>query len=559
MDQAVASGFDRRPEQRTDPVDPDGAVVLERAREALEEALLLLRAGDARRGPALNDLLQLAVWEEDPEEAYARLEALERASLRGSERVRSLLLISELEARLGNADEAILPLKIAVRDYPWEAKAPDVYTRLYTFYKRQGDLDSALAVLEKWVLLVTEADEALPLLACFLPGDDSLVLDLATVPDRRSLFIRSDVLLQSLRRPQDPRWQVNDETVLFLRGYLAYAGESYREAERRFAHYLGVSRNRDFVEQALYYDMLCGLLTAKPAAVRAYRANRYLATCSENPRSREALLNLLQAYYEMGLYHATLSAAKAAFVNEVVRMGVSDREERREHWLRSVAQVAQCYNHLGFHDRANQLFRSFGSQLRLLRAPGSVYLDWARTAFELGQQREGIRRLRVAEDWVVDPETRLRMQVAREMHSLTHGVTDDPGPLLEKMDRIRSLAVSDPDTYRPLLRNLYEELLDYLSSKSPDRVAVVLHELLTDFPAETDGTEYWLLRYLTDRLDTMPADEVSQGMEQVLAVLDPDTTRAFECAQQGTAAVRGLARLQEQMREIEQRGLTHEQ
>jgi len=258
-----------------------------------------------------------------------------------------------------------------------------------------------------------------------------------------------------------------------------------------------------------------------------------------------------------------LSVGKQAFVTEMVQMGREGDFDRQPEWFQTVAKLAQSYTRLSEFDKANPLFRTCMPKAHRFQCSSAVYLDWAETAQETGQPREALRRLEVAEQAEKDPDKRLPIRVAQNIHLLRMEDDRASAAVRQNMQQIamaKGLGASDQ---KELRRSLSEAWLDYAFAGRDGLLPDAVNDLLQDAPDES-WPEYWVLRWLNHNLNESLPESIrnTQSAIQRLPIINQPKTDGrrpvYPKVEKFAQAIDGLVQLNQNIEQLQAKGLSHD-
>lgn len=537
--------------------DPE---VWEEVSVSLESALINMKAGDSRRVVVFNGLLKKCMAINDLEGAYYYVNSLQRTLEVEVERVNSLMLIAELEEMQGNIEGALFSLEICAKEYVASPKINEVLYKLFEIYRSQARWEEAMGILKRIIKNIDEPDSALRFVDMFLPENGTLIREVGAYSFKKKWFKDLEELLMKIGEPEHGRWDEYYEKCLYVRSLFHFEFEDWEQADWLFAFYLRDQKTRMYLEDVLFKDLFCSVQMNDPPPQIAFRAHRYMALFARGPNSKQTMLYLLQAYYDMGLYEATLDAAQMAFLNEMNRLQQDGELSRSQDWLSTVGKIAQCNGKIGFYDRANRLFRNSMKYIDPAQTDVNLYLDWAETAAKLDQEREAIRRLKLGAKYFKDVHSRMKIRVAQDMLKLTSesGSEEAVNQAKEHLEQLKELRKQNDSSLLNETLKLYRTLIDYSFQNDVAGLQKDLLEFSRDFP-DRELTNVWITRFLNRQLQKGNLEEAVADFTVMMAGagINPETATSTEYA--GIAKQKELLEkqiaIEGRIKELQSRGL----
>ncbi|OGV54736.1 MAG: hypothetical protein A2X49_09695 [Lentisphaerae bacterium GWF2_52_8] len=451
--------------------------------------------------PAVNDfsataevgLLRLAIMDKNRIRAYEIGNKIQESGGAMKEKAESILLLGKLEEDSGNVLVAIRTLELCMKRYPKTTLRLDVLTSLYRLYTKNEAWEKAFNTLED--LFVHEPDEkTISGLMKQLSSDSKIVEVLAASDAKADYDRRLEYMLAYLRKSHPIIWRNIENDAYLLYARLLFLCGNYERAEKELEMCLNTPKNTEAQIETIYYlDMSSAVKGKKDPVVCITRARRYLNSFPKGAHYQEALMNLLDSYYKMGLFEAAISISRKIYVDDLSK---DNLYAQNPFWIKTVARIGQCYQKLGENEKSNKILRANNSLFLDKPYAGEVFLSWSRDAEAANQLSEAIRRIELVLPSVVDTDTRAELYVAQYLLKLKNdGIRDfnDARLLLSKIGASKSLA---EEKKRVLRRQLYEGLLEYAFANSPEHINGLLDELVPEFK-DQNWPEIWILKSLS--------------------------------------------------------------
>ena len=340
---------------------------------------------------------------------------------------------------------------------------------------------------------------ALGILSSFVPIDTGLLAALSASDDANDYFKRIREIFRRIRTYSDVIDNDTRGLITLVDAAIAYHSRYYSEAETKINLFPDGVGSPETIESVFYLEMMTAEKMQRDPGVRALRANRYLSSYAKSRHYKEAIIVLINAYYEMGLYDAALETSKKVFVKEIVGIGQNNTVNTNVSWLTAVANIGRCYVNLNEFQSANQIFRTYENQLLSFPTGVDAYIDWITVATNLGQNFEAVRRFDRVLPNINDPNKRMEIRVARDVLALQIGVPDAYKNWRTMIASIHQDDDVDFEKKRKLLRDLYEAILEVAFADYTDDTDMVLVDVLTTFPDE-EWSNFWLLKWLSGTL-----------------------------------------------------------
>ncbi|OGV66178.1 MAG: hypothetical protein A3K19_19480 [Lentisphaerae bacterium RIFOXYB12_FULL_65_16] len=533
------------------PTDEKGATAtaLREARAHYEKALTGMPPGTPSRTFVLNGLVDTCVLTNDLDSARHYAEETNEPLVPVSERIRSYLLMAQVEQKFNHIPEATRLLQACLQEFPQEPESVEAHFRLFELYRQTRNWQDGAALLHKLIVRFSDRTTATRMLNLFLDSHSTLVDEICEGNKPTHLIAFRDVLVQ-LKRQSPPLWSQVHEGVDYLLGLMEIKRGEDQRAEEEFLRYLTNPLHLDFRERVLFDDLRCAVRLQRSPAVVAYRARRYLARYASSPRNQEARLRLVEAYFDMDLYAGAIQAAAEGDMPRVLKSNPADPSTPTRAGLACAVQTAQAYARLGNADKANPLFRASLQQTRGIEFPAAAFLDWADTAIAAGQTAEASRRLELGVDRLQDPQARSRLEVARDILHLRMALPEAETEALKRLDALQAQAEKDPKA-RACWRELCETLLDFHCTRGAlDPATAVLTQACRVFPGESwvDGWLSRLLRLKLDKSDTAAAVTWLAGIPAEVGGGEKADSPTSGLWQRQQELVRRVALLSEQVR-----------
>ncbi len=473
-------------------------------------------------------LLRLVASNNEVDLAYDTVNAVIASSIPRQYKLAALQELADMESRAGNVDAAASLLlevfeRFNINDVPARS-----LEKLASTFGRLGRWRQLFGILEKSTAEAENCEICMEILRNFYPRDNGLLQHLNLADTKNGLLERSQNVVHALSRVKSGFCPELDDSVLFVNAVLNFHAEAYEAAEKQFAQYLQNSVYHYHDEDVHYLNLVAALRLKRDPTVLALRANLYLQKFPDGAHIDEAIVTTLSAHYEMGLYEAALEIAKRSFIKEVASMGEENAPTSDVQWITAVANIGQCYANLGFHEKANQIFRTYRNELLSIPQGVTAYINWIQVAVKNGQYFEAVRRYDVAVPRIADPVENMKVQVDRDILALAHNY---PKAYDQGQTTLRNLIANtdmDPTVKAMQMRRLYEAFLAQAMVRNPRRADALLAAVRKSF-REQDWVDYWVLQSLTNVYETQDLNELRRAHEDVLedaaANGDPEADR----------------------------------
>ena len=479
---------------------------------------LNIEASRARIG-----ILRCYIIDGDTKNAYAVANKIHSSSCPAYDKADALMLMAQLEEKNGNLRSAIEILKKCYDNYQKTPLRTEMLISLYRLYKNDKiqNYEAAFETAKTLFLEKPEEYAVKSIMNDFTYGHDNLINKLTASGDKKQIKEYLDgikVMLDYIKNNDETIWKsiINDASFTFAN--LLFISGDYANASEAIAKCMNIPHNNGkLIEKIYYLDMLCALKAQSPPPVAAARAKRYLHKFPEGPNYKEALSTELKAYYDMEMYNAAINTAKKIYVDELnTAKKKLDDSYNKSLWLRTVAFIGECYQQNGDYDRANKIIKAYSDILLNEPYAPEVFISWAKTAENMGQIYEAIRRIEIVLPRTIDPEKKAQLLVAQYLLKLKLGKIRDYARarvLLEKLEESRKI---NPDLKKELIKELVQSMLNYsLENGKKSEFNELLDYSLKNYKDEL-WPEYWVLHSLTPLFGTEELEAISKKHRNAL-------------------------------------------
>lgn len=445
----------------------------------------MILPSDPRKVTTLNRLIEMDLIDNRLDDAYTKLKLTERLPTTPREKVRSLILLSELEERNANFKATLKPLQLALRDFPFESEELGVFKRLYELYIRRENWPLAAYSMHKWSQFINNREEAEAFLYELLPNIPGNFIDsLSDGEPPLKLYRDLSRTLESFTEQLEARWLTLQENTVFAKAYLQYLQGNYKETALLLNEYITSNLDEEFLETALYLDLKCGENQQAEAPVLVYRAERYLQKYPEGQYRKEVLSTLMQAEMKLGFFKEAIITAKLSFIDQIVSIGKNESPEVQQQWLNTILVTARCNYYLGNYNQANQQFRNLGTNLNKLEPDLSTILDWSNTALKMNQKYEAARRLTISLRESMPEFDKKYLQLAQELLLLNEENTIIADNFISTLNTLFELATQNGKQAQILTEQLTRDYINKMRSLKPQKMWSLLNDLPNAYHAE---------------------------------------------------------------------------
>ena len=508
--------------------DERPAILSEKAFELYTQVAKILPSLNDDVGASQLGMLKILIKKGAKDDAYDIVNKIQFGGSSSNDKIRSLLMIAQMEEDDGNIIKAAEILSTCKRKHADSALSDELAFRLYGLMLKNKNWDEAFDLAEEILVKYHDLNTLTKVVKGFFPGDDNLIDHLDFTDKDRAYKERATGALKALESRPKQMWQKLEPYMTTAMAFLNYQiGQSdksdhvkyFELAEKNFAELI---ENRKIVDllapdDILYHDLMSAVNSGKNAPVVALRARRYLHELPlQGKHSRDTLQLLMGAYYQMGLYDQAFDIARNVFIEQVSQVGGTAKSESSDEWLKTVAKIGQCYDKLGQHEKSNTILRNYSKRFLSRPFAAQIYYDWAGVALARGQRHEAIRRYDVAFPRADTPDLKYKIMLSRCVLALELEEDENAYPEgLALIDRITTDESLKPEPQKDMLRKLYEAMLAYSIAHDKKEFERLFNNALVAFKDDT-WPEYWVLRHFAPMFGKAEMSEISKRHKEML-------------------------------------------
>jgi len=528
-----------------------------RATELYQDVIARIPKVSKFNSEAQIGLIRAAVIKRDAPEAYRLANRLMSAPSGKDDRVKSILLLAELEENREHYQDAINLIKKALEKYPIESSHMNIGLRLYNLYKKLKNWDAAFSVARNLFQQSSDPEAICRLIDDFSSGKN-MIFDIIVNSADKEYYLKQLLSIFSAMKTAHPaEWRLIKVNAYYILAQLYFACNDYVNTDKNINECFLNSENPDTIEEKiLRLDLRCALKSKASPAIVICRASRYLNRYPRGEFYREALLNLLRRYCDTGLYQPALLIARKIYADELDSF--SDRSKKADElWMETIAVIAECYYHLGEFDKAAKLIRNFSNQLLGEQYGPKIYYTWASMAIDKQQYAEALRRIDVALMYNPAQAIKLKLQVAQSLLRISGGSLKDfygAAGLLQRIEKDQELSKTQKSDYQ---RELMEAMLNYsMKYGMTQDFDTILNGLIKKDAARL-WCQYWVLKALTPAFQSDSLQSLNRKHEEMLnseylKIINDKWTQDFIRDQ--LVLIRTLIGIEERMNNLKNKG-----
>lgn len=503
-------------------------------------------------------MIRLAAMDNNSAEAFRLTNRMISGPAAKDDKVRAVLLLAEMEERRERVQEAIALVKKALQKYPIEASRLNAGLVLYNLYKKIKNWDAAFSIARNLFQRTSDPEAICKLIHDFSSGKN-MIFDIIINSSDKEYYIKQLTEIYTVLQENHPfEWKQVRINAYYILAQLYYVCDEFEKAQNALNFCYLYNDNPDLVdEKVLRLDLMCAVkIKASPVLVIS-RARRYLNRYPRGGYYREALLELLRCYYDMGLYQPALQISRKIYADELDTASDRVSRPRDDLWMETIAMISQCYYRLGDKAKAAMLLRNFAQQLLKEKYGAKVYYLWAQMAIDQEQNMEALRRLDVALMYTTDPATKLKLQVAQSMLLMNTGSLKDffgAGQLLRDIEKAPLLTRNQKEAYK---RELCESMLEYADRNRMTREFDQILSAVMKKDVSRLWSQYWVLKALSPLFQTASLQALDRKHEEVLKsdyLKIIDDKRTYEFIREQLMLIRSLIGIEEKMEELKNKG-----
>lgn len=465
-------------------------------------------------------IMKILVARNDREKAYSWANEVHFSSGTDTEKAEALYLLSVLEEKNGNIDEAINILTKSIDRYEKPAFTGANAPKLFELYMKDKQYDNAFLILSRLMTEYATKKRIEQLSREFLPDGDKLITKISelSIPQnaKYAYYEQGKKLLKKSKVRYPQYWNHLNQLWSYLEARLTYLQNKIPETEKLIEKILDKEIGDEKLKEMVYrLDLQCAQKKGIPE-IEVCRAERYMKFFPEGKYYISAINTLEDSYYKIGLFEAALEISKKMYVAGLNRMrqGIQTPEQKKQ-WLNTVAKIGCCYYKLGLYDKSEQLIKAYCDELLKQPDVGEIYQDWSEVAIAMGQQREAIRRLDVAIPRTKEVNLRTEMRVARNLLKLKRNKEIDYLRAVSLLDRIRETHALKPEIKEELQKKLGNALLEYNYTKQPKKFRPFLDKMISEYKG-APWLNYWLLKSLSPLFGTTELTTLAKEYQKIL-------------------------------------------
>jgi hypothetical protein len=473
-------------------------------------------------------ILSIYVQKKKAQAAFELATKIYESSAPATAKAKALMLLAKLEIARHNKRYALDLLIKCQKEYGKTSLRTEILMKLYNLYtdkdieKWENAFDIAREIMtnnpEKWAVERVMQD--------FSPGKNKLLTVLSQNNNKDKKYIeKTRQMLDRLKKLDPEIWDSIENEAYFIFANLLFLSRKYKQADEELIKCLNTPGNSKKLKEKIYYlDLECAIAAQAAPPVIVARAKRYLFWYPEGENYKEALMALLDGYYDMQMYTEARAVAKKIYIDYLNTARKSKEENKsseeieaeEEIWLKAFARIGEIYEKLGYDIQANKLIKAHAKQLMSTIWAPEVFMAWSRVAESQGQLYEAARRLQVAIPYVHDPNEKAKMYVAQYLLKLKIGKIRDFNKSKLLLEKIQESKKIDPELKTELTRKLSEGMLEYaFKNNRPQEFNELLDFVVKKFSGET-WPEYWALRSLGALFGTAKLETLSKRHEETL-------------------------------------------
>ena len=531
--------------------------LLNESKELFEKLIDQLAPIHQERIQAELGLLQILVDNQEFNLGYKLANQFLSGPATNKDKANCLFLLSELEEKSRNPEKAVSVLKRIIERYSEDKDLDSTLHRICRILEDLEMWDQEFSILENMASTIRNGNVGVSILKKFFPTPGGLLTNMSLSNPNLNYKKRLIKMVHKIRRLETETPKELFDTAKFLDCVIPFYSGDYAKTEKRLLNYFSEVKESESLEMAHYLDMMTSIKLGKLPVVKALRANRYLHPYPNGAHSHDAYMILLNAYYDVGAFSASLDIAKKSYVKEIAIMGAKNQFTYNSQWMSSLAKMGQCYVQLGDYDQADQIFRSYASQFLSFKYGVDAYISWINVARAEGQNFEAIRRYDTVLPKIEETTKKIQVQVARDVLALQ---VEYPKANEALRDTIKFINVSD-DLSKELkekpLRVAYEALLKE-SFFRPEDFDSIFTEIYAEFPNEL-WVVNWALQAIAQRYDSNSLIQIENLHKDLFTRLSMEKgkqLKTYEFLKTQNNILESLIDIEAQSAGFEKRGLT---